>query len=67
MDANVEMASFLIPTFLEKLPKWFLKIIENKRFNTKCEWTFNILSQIMERQLLIEEVVQSNVPKQFGR
>ncbi len=49
MDANVEMASFLIPTFLEKLPKWFLKIIENVSSNTKCEWNFNILFQIMER------------------
>ncbi len=44
MNANVEMASFLIPGFLEKLPKWFLKIIENERSNSKCEWTFNILS-----------------------
>ncbi len=61
------MASVLIPTILEKLPMWFLRIVEREKADPITDWTFNALSQAMARQLLIEESVQSNFPKQIGK
>ncbi len=63
METNVGMSSVLIPTILDKLPRWFLGRVEREKADPRSDWTFNTLSNVIERQLLIEESVQTNVPK----